>query len=89
MPLLGEIPLLGYLFSHKVLTNRRTSIVVFVTPTLLSGDEAPGPGRALQPGPTLPPFVKDPMPATEWHEEDLPPVERNDDNDKRTIGHGV
>jgi len=38
IPGLMHIPLLGYLFSHKALTNQRTSIVVFVTPTIL---EAP------------------------------------------------
>lgn len=36
IPVLSHIPLLGYLFSHKVETHRRTSIVVFVTPTVLN-----------------------------------------------------
>lgn len=35
IPGLMHIPILGYLFSHKALTNQRTSIVVFVTPTIL------------------------------------------------------
>jgi pilus assembly protein CpaC len=35
IPGLMHIPLLGYLFSCKVDTYRRTSIVVFVTPTVL------------------------------------------------------
>ena len=40
LPLLSKIPLLGYLFSHKVQTTQRMSIVVFVTPTLLSDEAA-------------------------------------------------
>jgi len=35
VPVLMHIPLLKYLFSHKVQTNRKTSIVIFVTPTVL------------------------------------------------------
>jgi Flp pilus assembly secretin CpaC len=38
VPGLMEIPVLGRLFSHKAQTTQRTSIVVFVTPTIL---EAP------------------------------------------------
>jgi pilus assembly protein CpaC len=37
VPGLMRIPWLGVLFRHKTLTNQRTSIVVFVTPTLLDG----------------------------------------------------
>jgi pilus assembly protein CpaC len=40
IPGLMRIPLLGYLFSHKVETHRRTSIVVFITPTLLEAGNA-------------------------------------------------
>lgn len=36
VPGLMHIPLLGYLFSYRTLTNSRTSIVIFVTPTLLA-----------------------------------------------------
>ncbi len=39
VPGLMHIPVLGYLFSHKSQTNRRTSIVVFVTPTLIEGSK--------------------------------------------------
>jgi len=39
VPGLMSIPLLGYLFSHKIQKNTRNSIVVFVTPTLV-GDSA-------------------------------------------------
>jgi pilus assembly protein CpaC len=35
IPILQSIPGLGYLFSHKTVTIRHTSIVIFVTPTLL------------------------------------------------------
>jgi len=37
VPGLMHIPLLKYLFSRKVEFNRRTSIVVFITPTVLEG----------------------------------------------------
>jgi len=40
IPGLMHIPLLGYLFSHKSLTNQRTSIVVFVTPTVLNDENS-------------------------------------------------
>ncbi len=70
VPGLMHIPLLGYLFSHRLSTNRRTSIVVFVTPTLLSGFDpaalsSPGPLGILpeaHPGSNvtpLPPMEKD------------------------------
>lgn len=38
VPGLMHIPVLGYLFSRKVEIQRRTSIVVFITPTLLESD---------------------------------------------------
>src|SRR5438132_3633247 len=40
VPVLMHIPLLKYFFSHKVISRRKTSIVVFVTPTVI---EAPNP----------------------------------------------
>jgi pilus assembly protein CpaC len=46
IPGLMNIPLLGYLFSHKALTNQRTSIVVFVTPTVLESGKS---ATALKP----------------------------------------
>ncbi len=39
VPFLSKIPLLGYLFSRKVQINKRTSIVVFVTPRVLEEGE--------------------------------------------------
>lgn len=39
IPGLMHIPVLGYLFSRKVETHRRTSIVVFVTPIVLDGGQ--------------------------------------------------
>ena len=41
IPGLMHIPLLGYLFSHKAQTVQRTSIVVFVTPTILGLPKEP------------------------------------------------
>ena len=41
VPGLMHIPLLKYLFSNKVEVHRKTSIVVFVTPTVLSQEFSP------------------------------------------------
>ena len=41
VPVLMHIPVIKYLFSHKVRTSRKTSIVVFVTPTILEAPKAP------------------------------------------------
>ncbi|MBQ9726669.1 MAG: type II secretion system secretin GspD [Kiritimatiellae bacterium] len=41
VPLLGSIPLLGWLFRWDSEVERRTSILVFVTPTILDDDGAP------------------------------------------------
>lgn len=41
VPLLGSIPLLGWLFRWDSEVEKRTSILVFVTPTILDGDAAP------------------------------------------------
>ncbi len=49
IPVLMHIPLLKYLFSHKVKTLRKTSVVIFVTPTLLDAPKAP---TALKPSDT-------------------------------------
>ena len=39
LPLLGDIPLLGWLFKHKNTTKTRTSLIVFVTPQLIRSPE--------------------------------------------------
>jgi len=62
---LMHIPLLGALFRHKVETNRRTSIVVFVTPTVLDAGHGIGPASAapassLLPGAARPSLLSDP-----------------------------
>ena len=41
VPGLMHIPVLKYLFSHKVRSIRKTSIVVFVTPTIIEAPKAP------------------------------------------------
>jgi pilus assembly protein CpaC len=41
IPILMHIPLLKYLFSSKTLSHRKTSVVIFVTPTLLEAPKAP------------------------------------------------
>ena len=40
VPVLMHIPLLKYLFSHQVTIHRKTSVVIFVTPTLLDAPKA-------------------------------------------------
>lgn len=42
IPGLMHIPWLGYFFSHKTQVNKRTSIVVFVTPIILEGGTTHG-----------------------------------------------
>ena len=39
LPLLGDIPLLGWLFKHKNTTKTKTSLIVFVTPQLIRSPE--------------------------------------------------
>ncbi len=39
LPLLGDIPLLGWLFKHKNTNKTRTSLIVFVTPQLIRSPE--------------------------------------------------
>lgn len=44
VPGLMDIPVLGHLFSHKVEENQKTSVIVFVTPSLVDpADLTPGP----------------------------------------------
>ena len=35
VPVLGDIPVLGYLFRSKVVTNNRSELLIFVTPKIL------------------------------------------------------
>lgn len=35
VPLLSDIPILGHLFSHKVFTDIKTTVVIFITPTIV------------------------------------------------------
>jgi general secretion pathway protein D len=39
VPLLKDIPLLGYLFKRETVTNNRTELAIFVTPYLVRSDE--------------------------------------------------
>jgi general secretion pathway protein D len=39
VPLLKDIPLLGYFFKRETLTNNRTELAIFVTPYLVRSDE--------------------------------------------------
>ena len=49
IPFLMHIPVLQYLFSHKVKSMRKTSIVVFVTPTIMEPPKAPIASRRAAP----------------------------------------
>ncbi len=35
VPLLGDIPVLGWLFKHTSTTNRKTNLLVFITPRVV------------------------------------------------------
>jgi general secretion pathway protein D len=39
VPLLGDIPLLGWLFKTKAVTNKRTNLFVFITPRIIQNPE--------------------------------------------------
>ena len=39
VPFLGDIPLLGWLFTNKTVQNNKTNLLVFITPTLLTKAE--------------------------------------------------
>lgn len=42
-PLLGDVPLLGWLFKRKVTTTRKTNLLLFITPHIIrSGDDLAG-----------------------------------------------
>ncbi len=50
VPLLGDIPGLGWLFKHKSTTNRKTNLLVFITPRIIRSplDMAMVTGRSRQ-----------------------------------------
>ena len=35
MPLLGDIPVLGYLFKNKITSDVRSTLIVLITPSLI------------------------------------------------------
>ncbi len=39
VPLLGHIPLLKYLFTHKSTRNEKRDLIIFITPKLLTGED--------------------------------------------------
>ncbi|GAB4153196.1 MAG: hypothetical protein Fur0037_22000 [Planctomycetota bacterium] len=39
LPLLGDIPFLGYLFKNKVTSDNKTTLIVFITPSLIRSVE--------------------------------------------------
>ena len=45
MPVLGELPVLGNLFRSNQNTTRRTELLVFITPRVLTEITALGPRR--------------------------------------------
>jgi len=49
IPILGDIPILGYLFSNNTITDRATELIVLITPHIISGpDDAEYLTRAFQ-----------------------------------------
>ena len=48
IPLLGSIPILGYLFSHTKYEKDKTEIMVFVTPQIMQSDQFIVPEGALE-----------------------------------------
>jgi len=42
VPLLGDIPVLGYLFKNNAKVNNKTELLIFLTPKILLDREAPG-----------------------------------------------
>lgn len=49
VPVLMHIPLLKYLFSHRVQSHRKTSIVIFVTPNIIEAPRAPVALKQVEP----------------------------------------
>lgn len=45
IPLLGEIPLLGHLFSNSQSNRAKTEVVLLITPRIVRNLDLPGPGR--------------------------------------------
>jgi type IV pilus assembly protein PilQ len=39
VPLLGDVPVLGWLFKYRAVNKRRTSLIVFVTPSIIRSPE--------------------------------------------------
>jgi general secretion pathway protein D len=39
VPLLGDIPLLGWFFKHKTVSNTKTNLLVFITPHIVTKEE--------------------------------------------------
>jgi pilus assembly protein CpaC len=69
VPGLMQIPVLGYLFSHKAESNTRTSIIVFVTPIILE----PSDWNSAPPLPALvPPPAARPVPPSAASLEPVP-----------------
>jgi len=52
VPGLLHVPLLKYFFSHKVVSHHKTSIVVFVTPTILESPKVPAAAAMATVGPS-------------------------------------
>jgi pilus assembly protein CpaC len=54
IPILGDIPILGELFKSRALRQRRTELVVIVTPQLVMASDSAPPVPTGEPGPTPP-----------------------------------
>jgi type II secretory pathway component HofQ len=45
IPFLKDIPLLGVLFQHINVTDNKSELVIFLTPTIIAGQPQTSPGR--------------------------------------------
>ncbi|HOX58378.1 MAG TPA: hypothetical protein P5205_15050 [Candidatus Paceibacterota bacterium] len=61
VPLLGDIPVLGYLFRHDSKDRSKTDLVLFITPTIVKDQDYQ---------PTKAPFLNRPVPEKDTLEED-------------------
>ena len=73
IPILGDIPILGEFFKSKQTRQRRTELVVIVTPSLVMASDTAPPIPTGEPGPM--PFPKD----WDW-EGNLKGPEKSQDN---------
>ncbi|MCF7695442.1 type IV pilus secretin PilQ [Mycetohabitans sp. B2] len=48
VPILGDIPLIGALFRHRIRSDRHSELIILITPTVVTGLQATAPGARHQ-----------------------------------------